>query len=54
MGLQTDNLLLNQNVPIFVNHTDGPDDAIRFLKTDLNSLICLLEIDHATWLKLCS
>jgi len=38
----------------FFNHTDRLDKAIRFLRTDLNSLICLLEIDQDTFFKLCS
>lgn len=31
------------------NSTDGPDKAIRILKIDFNSLVCLLEIDQATF-----
>jgi len=33
----------------FVNQTDRPDNTIRLLKTDLNLLINLLEIDQATF-----
>jgi len=49
-GLQTDNYF-NQNVPIVCqSYSDGPDNAIRLLKTELNSLICrLLEIDLVTF-----
>jgi len=35
----------------FVNHTDIPDNAIILLKTDFNSIICLLEINQVTCLK---
>lgn len=29
----------------FDNHRDGLDNTIKLLKTDLNEIICLLEID---------
>jgi len=32
-------------------HTDGAHTTIKLLKTNLNSLICLLEIDQGTFLK---
>jgi len=35
----------------FVNHTNN---AIILLKTDLNSFLCLVEIDQVTFLKFCS
>jgi len=47
-GLQEDNYYSTKMYQYFVNHTDGPDNAIRLLKADLNSLICLLEIDKAS------
>jgi len=37
---------------LLVNPTDEPDNVIRLLKTDLNSLICLLKIDQAPHFKI--
>jgi len=47
-------LFFNQHVPIFCqSYTDGPDDAIRLIKIDLNLLIRLLKIDQAVFLTFC-
>jgi len=40
--------------PSSIISTDGPDNAIRLLKTDWNSLIWVLEIDQTILLKFCS
>lgn len=34
----------------FVNPTDGLNNAIKLLKIDYNSLICLLEIDQVIFI----
>jgi len=36
-----------QNIPIFVNHTDG--NVMILLNNNLNFVLCLLEFDQATF-----
>jgi len=43
-------IYFSHNIPIFVHHIDRPSNVIILFITDLNSLLCLLEMDQSTFL----